>query len=490
MANCTRCGRELPDCSFGEASQLCPECRQMAGAPLPVTSADPHPAGGAPQRVPYRPPFTVAIVGVNVLVFAAMVATGASLLAPTNSQLLKWGADFGPLSLDGQPWRILTSNYVHIGIFHIFFNMWCLWDLGRMSEKIFGGWTYLLIYTACGIAGSLASLWLHPMVAGAGASGAIFGLAGALITTLYLGKLPYPGQALRGMMRSLLTFAGYNLLFGAAIPGIDNSAHIGGLLMGLALGAILGPHRTEVPERRQAQERVVFIAAAFLLVGMGTLVKRQNGYVAVFGGSSQASDPAQIDRAIAELQSTVARKPNNKAALSLLGNAYLRKKDYPHAESTLKRVLELDPSDLPAKYNLGLIYGTTGRDEQARQIFAELTEQDPNDDDSWALLGSALDGLGREPEAVEAYRKAIALNPKNAERYRQLGRAQLKLKQMDAAIASLQQAAQIDPTSAETQISLGQAYAEAGEASAAAAAFRRAGELSKGAGRRPAASQP
>jgi len=70
------------------------------------------------------------------------------------------------------------------------------------------------------------------------------------------------------MMRSLLTFAGYNLLFGAAIPGIDNSAHIGGLLMGLALGAILGPHRTEVPERRQAHERIVFIAAAFLLVGM------------------------------------------------------------------------------------------------------------------------------------------------------------------------------------------------------------------------------
>src|SRR5215471_5930020 len=193
MANCANCGRQLPSFSFGEVSDLCPQCKQMAqssglaNAPTPV------------QRARYRPPFTVAIVSLNVLVFAGMLITGASLMEPNNQQLLKWGADFGPLSLDGQPWRILTSNYVHVGILHIFFNMWCLWNLGRMSERIFGGLTYLLIYTTCGIAGSLISLWAHPITVGAGASGAIFGLAGALITALYLGKLPYPGRALRGM---------------------------------------------------------------------------------------------------------------------------------------------------------------------------------------------------------------------------------------------------------------------------------------------------
>ena len=479
MANCARCGRELPAFSFGEASNLCPECRQVTSGPVPATPADPLVAG-AVKRTPYRPPFTVAIVGLNVLVFAAMVASGASVTGPTNQQLLKWGADFGPLSLDGQPWRILTSNYVHIGIFHIFFNMWCLWDLGRMSEKIFGGWTYLFIYTACGIAGSFASLWLHPIVVGAGASGAIFGLAGALITALYLGKLPYPGQALRGMMRSLLTFAGYNLFFGAAIPGIDNSAHIGGLLMGLGLGAILGPQLMEQPERRKAHERIVFIAAALLLVGIGTFVRRQNGYVAVFG-DSRALYKNQLDHAIAELQHAVEQKPQNKLALSLLGSAYLQKKDYPHAESTLKRVLELAPTDPLAKYNLGLVYGNTGRHEEARQIFMDITQRDPNDDDAWALLGSALDGLGREEEAVNACQKAISLNPKNAAAYQQLGLAQMKLKQTDAAIISLQQAAQLDPTSAETQRSLGQAYAQAGKTSESAKAFQKAEELSKAA---------
>ena len=175
------------------------------------------------------------LVGLNVAVFLAMALTGVSLSEPTTAQLLDWGANWGPQSLGTEPWRILSSNYLHIGILHILFNMWCLWDLGNLAERIFDRWTYLLTYTACGIAGSLASLWWHPLVVGAGASGAIFGLAGALITALYLGRLPIPAQAVRHTLRSLLVFAGYNLFFGAVGAGVDNSAHIGGLVCGLGL---------------------------------------------------------------------------------------------------------------------------------------------------------------------------------------------------------------------------------------------------------------
>jgi rhomboid protease GluP len=489
MATCVRCGREMPSFSFGETSDLCPNCRQLAATASPAAPSAQPPGGVSPaKRAPYRPPFTVTIVGLNLLVFAAIVATSATIGVPNNIQLLKWGADFGPLSLDGQPWRILTSNYVHIGIFHIFFNMWCLWDLGRLSERIFGGWTYLIVYTTCGIAGSLASLWLHPMVVGAGASGAIFGLAGALITALYLGKLPYPGQVLRGMMRSLLTFAGYNLFFGAVVPGIDNSAHIGGLLTGLALGAVLGPQLMESPDRRRGHERMTFVAAALVLVAFGTYVKQKNGYVVALGNPGQASK-VQLDQAIASLQASVARNPRNKTALGLLANAYLQKKDYPNAESTLKRVLQLDPDNAAAKYNLGLVYAAMSRYEEARQIFADLVQQDPKDDDTWVLLGASLDGLGREPEAVDAYQKAIALNPKNAEAYRELGLAQMKLNQPSAAIASLQQSARLDPNNAETQKDLGDVYTTMGSPAEAAAAFRKAEELKKAASQ-PATNQP
>src|SRR5258708_28747174 len=127
--------------------------------------------------------------------------------------------------------------------------MWCLWNLGRLAESIFDRGSYLLIYAASGIAGSLVSLWWHPQGLGAGASGAIFGLAGGLIAVLYLGKLPIAKAALKPILKSLIMFAAYNLFFGL-VPGIDNSAHLGGLAAGLRLGAILARSVTQSPEIR------------------------------------------------------------------------------------------------------------------------------------------------------------------------------------------------------------------------------------------------
>jgi rhomboid protease GluP len=227
-----------------------------------------------------KQPITTTLVGMNVAVFAVMVLTGVSPLAPTGPQLLKWGANWGPLSLGAEPWRMLASNYIHIGIFHIFFNMWCLWNLGFLAERVFDPWTYVLIYTSCGLAGSLASLWWHPVGVGAGASGAIFGLAGALIAALYLGHLPISKQAIQSTLKSLLMFAGYNLFFGATIPGIDNSAHMGGLLAGLALGAVLAKHLVGPAEVRDGWRRGVFVAAAVVLCLAFIAVKHANGVAA------------------------------------------------------------------------------------------------------------------------------------------------------------------------------------------------------------------
>jgi len=222
------------------------------------------------------PPITTALVGINVAVFVAMTLTGVSPVAPATGPLLKWGANWGPLSLGLQPWRMLSSNYIHAGILHIGLNMWCLWNLGFLAERIFDPWTYVLTYTACGLSGSIASLWLHPMVVGVGASGAIFGLAGALIAALYLGHLPIPPGAVRSTLRSLVAFAGYNLFFGAISPFIDNSAHIGGLLCGLAIGALLAKHLMAPPEVRKAWRGITFIAAAVVLLVLFEMVKREN----------------------------------------------------------------------------------------------------------------------------------------------------------------------------------------------------------------------
>jgi rhomboid protease GluP len=220
-------------------------------------------------------PVTAAIVAVNVLVFAAMVFSGVSPGLPQIRQLIKWGADYGPLTLTSQPWRILTSNYVHIGILHIVLNMWCLWNLGAWGELIFGRWTYFLTYTTCGLAASIISLWWHPLGVGAGASGAIFGMVGALISALYLGHLGVPGRALRSTLRSLVTFAGYNLFFGSLIPGIDNSAHLGGLACGLGLGAILSRDLRAPSDRQEGRRTWVFLVAAIALIVAFRLVRQR-----------------------------------------------------------------------------------------------------------------------------------------------------------------------------------------------------------------------
>jgi len=257
--------------SGGDTSPLCRDCRADVG--LIVPSQD---TAAAPPLVRVRSPFvlTQVIVGINVLVFVGMLLTGVSPLSPRPVQLVMWGANFAPLSLGSQPWRMLASNYVHIGIIHIFFNMWCLWNLGQLAERIFDRWSYLLVYTASGIAGSLASLWWHPQGIGAGASGAIFGLAGGLIAVLYLGKLPIAKEALKPTLRSLMMFAAYNLFFGL-VPGIDNSAHLGGLFAGLAIGAVLAGTVTEPPDIRARRRNYVIVATVLLLLAANSYLRQR-----------------------------------------------------------------------------------------------------------------------------------------------------------------------------------------------------------------------
>jgi rhomboid protease GluP len=290
MAHCVKCGRELSSVRFGAAQDTCGHCWQQTvmgaaaggrfsrpglennltgdgmpplngglsstGAPefkdAPIRGGevltDPGRAAGdvgpfrarpVVPRVMPRPVVTIALVGICVLVFVLMVVTGVSPTAPRLIQLVHWGADYGPLTVRGQWWRLLTSAFVHIGFLHIVFNMWCLWNLGALAELVFGRAKFLAIYLVCAVISAIASLMWHPNVVSAGASGAIFGVAGALLAVFYLRKVPLPPAALKPTLRSLLTFAVFNLAFGSVVPGIDNAAHLGGLISGALIGALL-----------------------------------------------------------------------------------------------------------------------------------------------------------------------------------------------------------------------------------------------------------
>jgi membrane associated rhomboid family serine protease len=407
MANCISCGRPLPRFSFGQRTEVCAECRSAAVEVTTGSAASPASPRMAVSRP--RPPLTSVLVGLNVAVFLAMALTGVSLSEPTTAQLLKWGANWGPQSLGTEPWRILSSNYLHIGILHILFNMWCLWDLGNLAERIFDRWTYLLTYTACGIAGSLASLWWHPLVVGAGASGAIFGLAGALITSLYLGRLPIPAQAVRHTLRSLLVFAGYNLFFGAVGAGVDNSAHIGGLVCGLGLGAVLAKHLMSPPEVRAHWRLGVFVVTAVILLAAFTAVKRARAYVVPLGQGLNALDHGQADEAVRDLERASVQKPDDPLVLVELGHAYLHKQDYADARTVLQRAVAIDSADAEAQYDLGFTWLKLGEAGQAIAPLEKAAQLDPKNAAVEQVLAEAYLAENRPADAQRASDKANQL---------------------------------------------------------------------------------
>src|ERR1051326_4739118 len=248
MANCTQCGRE----HAGEGP-LCDHCLTAAPAAAPVVVA---PAGRDLSA-----PVTIALVVLNALVFAGMLLKGVPVTNPTSAQILPFGASYGPLTLGAQWWRMLTAIFVHIGLAHLLINEWCLWDLGYMAEQLYGSRTFFAVYILSGLTGSLVSVAYNPGVVSAGASGAIFGIAGALITTLYFGHIPAPPKALRASLISLVVFAGFNLAYGFEKGGIDNGAHVGGLVAGLIFGGILSRDFGAMP----GQHRRVHVWAIPLL---------------------------------------------------------------------------------------------------------------------------------------------------------------------------------------------------------------------------------
>lgn len=212
---------------------------------------------------------TPALVFANIGVWIAMVLAGAHPLSPSGEMLIAWGANFAPLTAAGEWWRLPAAAFLHSGVLHLALNMWALWDAGRLTERLYGSVPFLLIYLAAGVTGSLASaLWNPEGVVSIGASGAVFGVLGALGAFLAVQKHSVPRQVVLGLRASVLTFMGYALLIGFLVPGIDNAAHLGGMAAGFLLGAILARPLTAPNRGRMLVLRLpVAAAAAALLAG-------------------------------------------------------------------------------------------------------------------------------------------------------------------------------------------------------------------------------
>lgn len=176
---------------------------------------------------------TPILVDINILIFLLMVLTGVNILQPDNESLIKWGANFRPVTLQGEWWRLITNCFLHIGIIHLLLNMYALIYIGLLLEPHLGRMKFTVAYFLAGVAASTSSLWWHDLTISAGASGAIFGMYGvflAMLTTNLMEK-----KTRKPLLISIGVFVFYNLAYGMK-GGIDNAAHIGGLLAGILIG--------------------------------------------------------------------------------------------------------------------------------------------------------------------------------------------------------------------------------------------------------------
>ncbi len=193
---------------------------RLRGLPIPSAAAQPR--------------VTWALLAINFVVFLLTGGTTDPFL------LLDYGAMFGPLIAEGEYWRLFTAMFLHVGIGHLVMNALGLFIFGQLVERLYGPSRFLAIYLLAGLTGSVVSFAFNNVAIGAGASGAIMGIVGAL-GGFFISQRNLLGDLGRRNLTGVLILAAINLLYGLATPGIDNWAHIGGFVGGFALGIVLAP---------------------------------------------------------------------------------------------------------------------------------------------------------------------------------------------------------------------------------------------------------
>ncbi len=252
---------------------------------------------------------TWGLVVANLLLFAAMVLNGVSPLQPDIPAMIRWGANYGPDTLDGDWWRLLTSSFEHFGALHLAVNLLVLARFGPLAERLYGGFRFLSLYLFAGVIANMTSVLWDPMQCAAGASGAILGVFGALLACLLRRRRELPALVHDHQRSLALGFVAYCLYNGFLHPAIDNAAHLGGLAAGFAVGLALAPPLDPAAREATAGANVttaagigalLVIALAYPLTHPGHARQQELRFAREYTAMTGAS--AEIGNALATLQ--------------------------------------------------------------------------------------------------------------------------------------------------------------------------------------------
>ncbi|MGO3887573.1 MAG: rhomboid family intramembrane serine protease, partial [Psychrobacter sp.] len=186
-------------------------------------------------------PVTTLLLVSFIGLFVIQVLTGVDANNPSTENLLNWGANALPYTMNEDPWRLVSSAFLHIGLMHLLFNAFAMYFFGQVAEPIFGSAKFLVLFLLAAVGGGLLNNYItwQALLEGtgqpglsAGASGGIMGIGAALLIVA-LFKISVNGMVLN--LKSLIMIMGINLVYGFAVPGIDNAGHIGGAITGLVI---------------------------------------------------------------------------------------------------------------------------------------------------------------------------------------------------------------------------------------------------------------
>ncbi len=359
---------------------------------------------------------TLILLVLNALIFLLMELAGGS---KDPEVLLSFGASYAPYFHRGEYWRAVMPMFLHIGIWHLLINGYALFLLGQILERVHGYGRFALIYVGSGIGSSLLSMTMSANVA-AGASGAIFGIAGAMVATAVLHRESVSPRWARAFGTGIIPFIILNLVLGYSISGIDNWGHLGGLGTGLVLGALIPPPAVDWVPGAVAEKpsQVMAIAPVVVVVlAMGATIDHYRTSIQVarlLQESTRLRAAGKDEQALERIREAMRAQPNDERPHEQLGQYYLDQELTDDAIREYEEAARLSPASPRAQLGLALAYRRKGDLAKSRQTFEKLLGENPQTAEGQRLLADLYAEQKIYAEAIEHYEQGLRMDPNDA----------------------------------------------------------------------------
>jgi len=385
----------------------------MVEPPIVIPASPPGPPF---MRRRFAPIATLVILILNVTLFMLMELAGGSSKPEV---LLNFGASFGPFIRRGEYWRLVMPMFLHIGLIHLVLNTVGLFLLGQILESVYGYGRFTVLYVASGIGSSFLSMTLSPSVS-AGASGAIFGMAGAMLTVGFLHRDTVPRRWRRSFGAGILPLIVMNLALGFSIPGIDNWGHIGGLFAGMLVSGLIPPPALEAslaPTSNQPSQAMVVVPVALVILAMGSAVEHYRLSRAILGlieESRKMRAAGRIDQAIQRAQEAARLAASDERPHEELGSLYLHQARLDEAIREYEEARRLNPFSPRARRGLAGAYVRKGDSAKAMQVFEEILGSRARTAAGQRFLGDLCQEDKLYREAIHYYEESLQRDPDDA----------------------------------------------------------------------------